>query len=373
MTLAPALVRPARRVGTVRPFLEQDIPQVAHLHETVFRPAGGESAQLEAYHAYFTRVFLHNPSRQLSLPSLVHQEPDGRITGFLGVVPRRMTMNGQRFQAAISSQFIVDRSSCVAVVAVRLAKAFLDGPQDISLTDEATDVSRGIWEGLGGTTSVVRSLYWTRPLRPARLIVSLARVRRGLAPVAAMASPMAAVADAVATRVLPARVFRWAPQGSAGDLSGDTFLKHLPEFAGAASLRMDYDSRTVHWLFERAKHRKAGQLQTAIVTTEQRMVGWFMYHLGRDRIANVLHLAGTDSSIQRVLDHLFQDAHRHGALAVAGRLEPRFLQALSDNYCLFHRRGPWVLVNAKKPELARCFQTEAAFFSRLDGEWCLGF
>jgi hypothetical protein len=41
--------------------------------------------------------------------------------------------------------------------------------------------------------------------------------------------------------------------------------------------------------------------------------------------------------------------------------------------CVFHCRGPWVLVHAKQPELVRCFQGEKAFFSRLDGEWALGF
>ena len=76
---------------------------------------------------------------------------------------------------------------------------------------------------------------------------------------------------------------------------------------------------------------------------------------------------------REVLDHLFYHAWRQGAVAVTGRLDPRFMQALSDKYCLLHRRGPWVLVKANKPELVRAFETGTAWFSRLDGEWSLRF
>ena len=87
----------------------------------------------------------------------------------------------------------------------------------------------------------------------------------------------------------------------------------------------------------------------------------------------MLQIAATPSSVHDVLDHLFYQAWRQGALAVTGRLEPRFLQALSDKYCLFHRRGPWMLVSAKKPRLVQSFLNGDAFFSRFDGEWCLGY
>src|SRR5205807_8138589 len=123
-------------MGGIRPFVDSDIPQVAHLHETVFRPASLVSRHgPDPYRDYFTRVFLENPSRDPSLPSLVYEEDDGRIVGFLGVVPRRMMMNRRALQAAISSQFVVDPNSHTAVAAVQLANTFLDGPQDLSISD----------------------------------------------------------------------------------------------------------------------------------------------------------------------------------------------------------------------------------------------
>jgi hypothetical protein len=52
---------------------------------------------------------------------------------------------------------------------------------------------------------------------------------------------------------------------------------------------------------------------------------------------------------------------------------PRFLRALADKDCLFHRRGPWVLLKARERELLQPLDSGDAFFSRFDGEWCLGY
>src|SRR5262245_30961805 len=162
----------------IRPFVRDDIPQVADLHQRVFRIRGKpnqrpHSPELsQAYAEYFEEIFLRNPWYDEALPSLVYQEPTGRITGFLGVMPRRMSLNGQLIKVALSSQFIVapDSRSAGAI----LLKTFLAGPQDLSLTDEANSLSRELWERLNGAAALLYSIHWTRPLRPSRLAVSLA-------------------------------------------------------------------------------------------------------------------------------------------------------------------------------------------------------
>ena len=95
MTTAPfaSNVRPMRARGTarVRPFVEADIPQVVDVHRAAFglpdHTSSGEHAE------YFTRVFLDGADRDIT--SLVFQDHDGRIAGFVGVVPRRVTINGR--------------------------------------------------------------------------------------------------------------------------------------------------------------------------------------------------------------------------------------------------------------------------------------
>src|SRR5206468_4452737 len=131
--------------------------------------------------------FLENPAADGLRSSLVCEEKDGRITGFVGIVPRRVAIGGRYFQAAVSSQFIVEPGSHAGLTSLRLARAFIEGPQDLSIADEANDAAKRLWEGLGGTVALLHSLYWMRPLRPARLALSYVRRVRGLALPAAVA------------------------------------------------------------------------------------------------------------------------------------------------------------------------------------------
>jgi hypothetical protein len=305
----------------------------------------------------------------------VYEEADGSIAGFLGIVPRRVTINGRRYHAAISSQFVVEPSTHGGIVALRLARAFLDGPQDLSISDEANDTSRKIWEGLGGTTSLLHSLYWTRPLRPARLALLMLRRRPRLWPIAMAAAPLVPVIDAIAA-AMAARLFAQpAPDISwADDLTARTILACLPRCTRAGWLRVEYDERTLGWTLEQARRRRrTGSVLTTVVRQGERVVGWFVYHLDDERVVSVLQMAAEPARIGELLDQLFSHAARHRAIAVSGRVDPCYLQALTDRYCLLHRRGPWVLVHSRYPELLRPFHTGDAWFSRLDGEWCLGY
>jgi len=359
----------------IRAFVEGDIPRVARLHQTVFKTTDRADADtLDAYHEYFTRVFLDSPLRDSRLPSLVYEDGD-RILGFLGVVPRRMMMKGRRFQAAISSQFVVDPAAHAGLVAVRLARAFFEGPQDLAISDEANDIARKIWEGLGGMTSLLRSLHWTRPLRPATFAVATLQARPRLAPLAVSARPVAMMVDAIATRLPHSHFHQVKPQGSSAEtLTEQAVLDFISDLNASGSLHVEYDERTLRWLLEQAHRRRAGgSLHAAVVKRHGGTIGWYFYHLDRDRVANVLHFAAARPVAREVLDHLFYQSTEHGAIAATGRLEPRYLQPLSDNYCLFHRRGPWVLLNSKRPDLVRSFETDNALFSRFDGEWCLGY
>jgi len=362
-------------MARIRPFEAPDIPAVADLHARVFRPEVRITERDRALHRdYFARVFLDNPTQDRALPSLVYQQDDQRIAGFLGVVPRRMWLNGQHLQAAISSQFIVDPASQIALVAVQLAKSFLEGPQDLSISDEATDVSKRIWEGLGGTTALLHSIHWTRALRPAQLAVSMMRNRAGLEWLAMLAGPPSRVVDALATRLRRSQLYQASPPTISGDLDATTLLATLPGFMTRDSLRVEYDTQTLNWLMARAAERRAdGQLHKGVINDEHGPIGWHIYHLDHQGHAEVLQLGAKPASIGPALDHLFYDAWQRGATAVSGRLDPRFMQAFSDKLCVFHRRGPWVLVAARRAEFLRPFQHGDACFSRFDGEWCLGF
>lgn len=355
--------------GKVRPFNQDDIPWVADLYNNVFLgSAGPGSPELRQY---FHDLFFESPFSEDDISSLVFQDSNGKRTGFLGVLPRRMQLERHPIRVAISFHFMVEPESRSTLAGVQLLKVFFSGPQDLSLTDGAGNVGRQVWEALGGETALLYSLYWTRVLRPGQFILSLMKKRKLPAPLVYASIPICEMSDRIATRAKPLH-FAPPPSVIEEELSTSTLLTKLTEFTGLYSLRPDYDDRTLEWLIHRAEKRERyGHLQkVAVRGAKGKLLGWYLYYLNPGGTSEVVQFAAKKDSIQLLIDHLSFHAWSRGAAALSGRLDPRFAQELSDNYCIFHRRGSWVLVHSKKPGTLEAINRGDAFLSRLDGEWC---
>jgi hypothetical protein len=351
--------------------------QVAELHREVFGVAPQGAPDLAArYRRYFSEVFLGEASGEDELRSLVHEEERGAITGFLGVVPRRLCMNGRRVGAALCTQFVVHPDSRPKLAAVKLLKAFLEGPQDLSIADEANAVTRKLWEALGGTTALVYSLHWTRPLRACRFALSRLAQRPALRPLANAAIPVAAAVDALAARLDQSPLRQSAPPRLSGEsVTAADYLAHLPRFIRGSLLRPDpQDPALASALSRLGRSDAEGPLRTVLLRDDQgKPRGAYLYAPGAGGVGEVIQIAADSTALADVVQHLFHDAWRRGMLALCGRLEPRLVQTLSDQAALFHRRGPWTLIHARRPEIVPVFEQGGAFFSRLEGELCLRF
>jgi hypothetical protein len=360
-------------MGQVRSFLEYDIPQVADLFVRVF--VGGKRPSPPPLRSYYEETFFHNPWYDEALPSLVYEDHRGEISGFLGVIPRPMSLNGCALQAAISMQFMVEPASRSSLAAVQLLKTFLSGPQDLSITDGANDSSRKIWERLGGTTAYPLSLRWIYPLRPSLYGVSLLKQYKPLASFAGALNPFCRIVDALATVMPQSPLRRLAPQVSGEKLTAETLLACLSAYTAGRSLRPEYDTPSLTWLLEKlAQKRVLGTLrQIAVRGTGQEILGCYLYYLNPSGIGEVAQIIARERSATEVLDHLFYDAWLHGIVALKGRLDPKLIQELSVRHCLFHFRGPWTLVHSHNSEVLQAFYVGDAFLTQLEGEWWLGF
>lgn len=360
--------------GHVRPFHQDDLSQVADLHERVF--GGGASSASPALKAYIEEIFWRSPWHDEALPSLVYEDACGRIAGCLGVMPRPMWLNGCRVRAAISHSFMVDPASRSTLAALQLVKTYFTGPQDISLAD-ANHLSERMWGLAGGTTPLLYRIRWTRALRPARYALSWLK-KRGVTRLAVGGlRPVCRAADAVVTS-LPSSPFRQTRPSLAGEeLDGSALADCLSEFSRTRSLRPEYDKRSVGWLLAMLG-RKAhlGTLRKVLVRDATgRVAGWYLYYLKRGDIAEVVQAGGRDDSISRVFDHLFYDAWQSGAVAVSGQVDPAYMQALSDAHCIFRldRHSGGVRLHSRHEEVLQTILRGDAFLTRLEGEWWIPF
>ncbi|MBT8084465.1 MAG: GNAT family N-acetyltransferase [Woeseia sp.] len=316
---------------------------------------------------YLRQVYFENPWMDDAMPSLVYEQ-DGAVVGFLGVVPRQMSYRGKSIQAAVSSALMVRRSSSGQrnpLQGVALMRRFLKGPQDLSLTDTANESSRRLWTGCGGDVAYAYSYSWTRPLQPLATMMELGGYGDGNLG-SKIVKPFVRVVDGALGRMRGLRPGK--PEHVAEEIDTETLLE-LIQSVSSYSLVPQYDLQSLRWLIGMAEQSPdEGRLAKRCVRDSAgKVLGWYVYYETKGKLARVLQLAGHPHSMRDVLNALVHDAMQAGAAALWGRTEPRYASFLHDQKCIFFA-NPWVLVQAKNPELVACFREADAFFSGFEGE-----
>jgi hypothetical protein len=328
---------------------------------------------ISALQDYFNKIFFHSPWYDESLPSLVYQNGDGRIIGFLGVVPRRMLFRDAPISIAISFHFMVEPESRSTLAGVHLLKTFFSGPQDLSLTDGAGEAGRKVWELVGGVSVPLYCQRWTRILKPSGKVLNLLGRNRQLYPITRLISPFGNVTDSAIARLMP----RYFPsfQNFEEELTVEKFIEELPQFSKGIALRPDYDADTARWVFDGAAQMKFyGHLQKVLVRNAKReVIGWYMYYLNRGGTGTVLQTVARKGTVVEILDHLFGHARRNGVVSLSGRIEPRFMREFSEKHCFFRSVGAMFLVHSRNEDLLHAIQRGDTFMSHLEGEWTLLF
>lgn len=348
-------------MGHIRPFGKADIPQAARLHREVFDvPATCDID--DRYQKYFLRTFLSSPVSDVR--PLVHEEDDGRITGFLGIVGRRFMIGGRRVSAALSSQLVVHKDARRKFVGVMLLRQFLMGPQALSFADEANESSQKIWVRLGGSTAAPYSLHWVAPLHPAKFLAAIGPER--WKPLMKAAAAFGCLADAAFFSMCRRLVSDPFPTLTAGKLCAQSVSELI-------SNQMQYLLRPCYEVGE-LQSRLDGSSHTALLRRPAGdIAGWYIYHLSKNRIAEVLQVGCNPDSARELIAHLFADVIAKRAIAVSGRLEPHIAQALPHRFPILYRRLGTMLIHSKDLRILDTIRSGNALLSRIDGEWAVRF
>jgi hypothetical protein len=358
--------------ASIRPFERGDLPEVLSLYELVAR-SGSRNAP-PGMAAYFERFFLDHPWADPEIPSLVYEDKDGRVVGFLGSSVRRFRFDNRTIRAGCSGQLVTEPSARTQAAGAYLMREYMDGPQDLTFTDTASETVQRIWERLGGETFHLGCVGWVRVFRPWRFGAAY-RARHdpaGTLPV--VVGPVASALDAVSVRV-PKTPFRSdRPETRGEELTPALLAAQLPDAIGPARLYPDYDEVFAGWLLrEMTEVRSHGSLVARLVRDPGGQVaGWYVYYLRPGGISQVMQVAAGDRNVGAVLDHLFHDAEAAGAAALQGRLEPRLQAPLAARRALLHFSGYLPLVHARDSEVLAAIGSVRSLFTRMEGEWWMG-
>jgi hypothetical protein len=356
----------------IRPLERGDLPQVASLYEYVAR--SGSRTPPPGLAAYFDETFLDYPGADPEIPSLVYLDGDGRIAGFLGSNVRRLVFDGRPLRLGISGQLVTEPEVRNRAAGAFLIKEYISGPQDLTLTDTASETVRRIWEGLGGETSQLGCIGWVRLFRPWRFGGDFLARRRQRERLARAMRPLWTALDAASTTVARGTLRPPSPEGSAEDLTPRAITEHLPAIAKSFRLRPAYDEDFATWLLAAlAAVRSRGRLVARLVRDPDGTVrGWYIYYLAGAGIAQVVQVVGHEREVGDTLDDLLHDACARGASGIQGRVEAHLREPLSRRRCVFHASGYLALLHSRDAGLLHAIQSGRALLTRLEGEWWMG-
>lgn len=354
-------------MSEVRPLSADDIGAVTALYFRILRHS--KAPPPAALAAYFRAFYLDGPYCDADIPALVHVTDDGRVNGFVGVHSVPYLLGEHRLRAAFCGALMSEDHESDPLAGARLLKAFINGPQDVSLSETANVISETMWAKLRGKTIPGYSFEWLRIFRPTGFAIALASEKapllRHLEPVSRFVDGRLSQRSSLG-RFTPSP----APAGLAvEDADFDSFAEAIRKLSAAKKARPDWDHGYLDHVLANAVIKPAyGHPQMALVKTKSgEPLGAFLYHLKPGSIGRVLQVIATPGRLGPVLDLMFAHAFEHGAVGLRGRSSPELIEAATGRSMIMATISSTV-VHAKDPAVAEAFLSGDCMLTGLAGE-----
>jgi hypothetical protein len=354
----------------VRPCLREDLPAVVELLLSGGKAAPGVGR--EQIRAYAEAVYFDSPWAGHDIPSLVTVDAEGRLEGFVGVMPRPMRIGDEPLTAAVPGNFVVragEDGKVNAFAALAMLKRLFAGVQDLTFTDTANEASRRLWEASGAVNPSTYSLDWFRPIKPAAAVLRMMETARGMPlPMSRVLMAGAGVADLGGAPLLARMARNKSSAFTTGPLE-ETALLALLEGRDRHAVAGRYAADALAWVMQGVRAKAAGRtLRQAVVRDDQgALAGAYLYILGTDGVARVLAAPAKEGRFDLVLQAAVVDAAGQGASVLTGQVQPRQAAAYKGQRCLL-MCNQWTLVHSRRPEVIDAFHRGQVRLTALDGE-----
>ncbi|HSP25884.1 MAG TPA: hypothetical protein VLQ65_11990 [Saliniramus sp.] len=359
---------PARAPASiVRAVRADDIPAIGRLFQHVFRKSNAPpSAALTDYlHRLFVAPLAAQAGDEDAIVSLVHESSGGAVTGFIGIIAMPILVDGEKRRAAFAGTLMVDDRIRDPLAGPRLLRGFLAGPQDVSLSETANEVSQTMWRKLRGTVLPDYSLEWLRIFRPAAFAVASAAVRW---PVLSTFQAAAVPLDFACTRLMHTAPARLEPAFRDETIDDDALAMLLERCTAHYPVRPEWSAMNLRAMLADARQKsRYGPMVQRVVMRGDKPIGLFIYHAHPRGIAHVLQVAALPGRLEDVVDCLFAQAFDAGLAGLRGRTQPALLDAMLVRNCWFRHRSSTVVIS-RNQVLLQYVANGKAFINGLGGE-----
>lgn len=349
----------------IRPMEQGDLPKVAALIALV-----SESRPSIDLARFVDQTFFAQPWADPEIPSLVYVE-DGEVLGTIAASVRKMRFDNRPVRMVCSGFLYAHPSVRHQGGGAQLLRALLSGPQELTITDTATDTVRRMWESLGGRTVHLCCLSFVRIFRPWRLGADRLVGKRLHTRSTSMLGPVLRPLDYVTTRAARSVFQPSVATGAVETLTPASMMEHLDEVTATVRLHTQYDEQYLRWLFgQLAGINNTKHNWCELVRKGGRAIGWHVCQLQPGGWYRVLQIAAVRREVQTVMEHLFSGAWKRGATAVVGRLESPLVAPLERQAGLVtYAQTGRMLIHARDDAITAAVLSGDALLTRLDGEW----
>ncbi|MFD1745260.1 hypothetical protein ACFSE1_07290 [Rhizobium helianthi] len=356
--------------AVVRDLQADDLPAIAALFASTFRKRRADRVVTPDLLSCLRSIYLENPWFDPDVASKVFVDEEDRVRGFIGVTAQRMVYGERKLRAALAGSLVVQDPARHPLAGARLVRSFLNGPQDLSITETANATAMGMWRKLGVPVNTSYSLTWLRPLRPAASVAALMMLRHSSAHLLA---PMAHAADAVFARISKEALrpsLEPSPRRlSFSDVDRATFDAAALTLAQRFALRPDWDAASLDWFSAHAaRKRMVGEpCYRLAVDAQGKPLAAYLWFRREGNIAWLLQSFAGEKQADDLVDDMLVSAYEYGCAAIRGGTQPWLLNALLRRKALLLGRS-YFLADARDKSLLAPIQSGEALVSGLAGE-----